>query len=220
MTLLDFPGRVACILFTGGCDFRCPFCHNASLVRAQTGNIEVGELYAFLYKRKPMLDGVVITGGEPLLHPDLAALIKPIRKMGYAIKLDTNGNHPDRLERLLDEELVDYIAMDIKNAPSRYDVTCGLESIDLTKIERSIDLLINRAPEYEFRTTVVREFHDEASLLSAADMIRGAKRYFLQSYRDSGDILDGSFTAYAPEEMKAMLTSVKSIIPEAELRGI
>lgn len=220
MTLLDFPGRVACILFTGGCDFRCPFCHNASLVKAGTSSIEVGELYAFLYKRKPMLDGVVITGGEPLLHPDLAALIKPIRGMGYQIKLDTNGHHPDRLEALLEEKLIDYAAMDIKNSPERYADTSGLVMADMKKIERSIQLLMTRAPDYEFRTTVVREFHDEASLIAAAEMIRGAKRYFLQSYRDSGDILAGSFNAYSPEEMTLMLDSVKSIIPSAELRGI
>ena len=162
MTLLDFPGHVACTVFLGGCDFRCPFCHNYELVDGNSSPLlSSEELFSFLRKRKGLLDGVAITGGEPCLRKDLPDLIKEIRKEGFLVKLDTNGNHPDVLSRILSEQIVDYVAMDIKNSPSKYGETIGMKGVDLNPIQESISLLLNSSIEYEFRTTVVNEFHEK-----------------------------------------------------------
>ena len=161
MTLLDFPGHVACTVFLGGCDLRCPFCHNYELADGTAKPVmDDTELLSFLEKRKGLLDGVAFTGGEPLLHKDLPELMRKIRAMGFSVKLDTNGCHPDLLEAILKEGLADYVAMDIKNSPEKYARTSGLDSIDLSLITRSISLLMNSNTDYEFRTTVVKEFHE------------------------------------------------------------
>ena len=187
-TLLDFPEKLACTVFTGGCNFRCPFCHNASLV-LNSGAIEEipeDEFFSYLSRRKGVLDGVCITGGEPLLNSDIFEFIKKIRSYGLLVKLDTNGSMPDRLEALLDAGIVDYVAMDIKNAPTKYALTAGVDEYP-AEIERSIDIIIKKAPEYEFRTTVVRELHEKEDIIKIANRIKNAKKYFLQSYVDSGD---------------------------------
>ena len=162
MTLLDFPEHVACTVFLGGCDFRCPFCHNYELAEGKAPVLmEEEELLSFLEKRRGLLDGVAFTGGEPCLQKNLPELMRKIREMGFAIKLDTNGNHPDMLEKMISEGLVDYVAMDIKNSPEKYAVTCGLETLDLTKIRQSVEILKSGRVDYEFRTTVVAQFHEE-----------------------------------------------------------
>ena len=163
MTLLDFPGRVACTVFLGGCDFRCPFCHNFELIDGTAQPVmNDAELLSFLEKRKGLLDGVAFTGGEPCLHKDLPELMKKIRALGFGVKLDTNGYHPELLHSVLDAGLVDYVAMDIKNSPEKYAVTCGLDKIDLAPIRESITLLMGSGADYECRTTVVDEVHEEA----------------------------------------------------------
>ena len=163
MTLLDYPGRVACTVFLGGCDFRCPFCHNFELVDGTAPAImDDEELFAFLSKRKGLLDGVAVTGGEPCIHKDLPDLLRRVREMGFQTKVDTNGNHPKMLCRLLEEGLVDYVAMDIKNCPEKYALTAGLEQLDLSNIRESIALLENSSVPHEFRTTIVKEFHDRS----------------------------------------------------------
>lgn len=194
LTLLDYPGHVACIVFTGGCNFRCPFCHNASLVHATADKIDPQEILDYLQKRRAMLDGVTVTGGEPLLQPDLADFLRQIKSMGYHVKLDTNGAYPDRLLALIREGLVDYVAMDIKNSPTAYPKTAGIRQDVLTDVQRSISLLLGDCVDYEFRTTVTAELHTVEDIATIAQSIKGAKRYFLQNFVDSGDILTGGMS--------------------------
>ena len=224
MTLLDYPGLVACTVFTGGCNFRCPFCHNASLVlpgELQTADGGVETVLAFLKKRQGLLDGVAVTGGEPLLHADIADFLCEVKALGYRVKLDTNGSFPDRLAALVEEGLVDRVAMDLKNAPALYAKTVGLPLVDIAAIERSKDYLLADHVEYEFRTTVVRGLHTAESLAEAAQWIAGAKEYYLQQFKDSGNLIDGSgLGAFSNDEMHALLDVVKPIIPNARLRGV
>ena len=222
-TLLDFPGKLACTIFTAGCNFRCPFCHNSSLVvrPGEVDEIPAPSFLSYISKRKGLLDGVAITGGEPLLNPDINELIRKIRAEGLLIKLDTNGAYPDRLEALIDEGLVDYVAMDIKNTKSKYALTAGLdESFDISLIERSIDIIMKKAPDYEFRTTVVRELHTVEDLVEISGWITDAKNYFLQKYVDSGDILLEGFSAYSDGEMLEILDLVRKKMPQTILRGV
>lgn len=220
-TLLDFPEKLACTVFTGGCNFRCPFCHNASLVLNSENVDEISEedFFSYLSKRNGVLDGVCITGGEPLLNSDIFDFIKKIRSLGLLIKLDTNGSFPERLEALLDEGLLDYVAMDIKNSKDKYALTAGITNFP-SKIEQSIDIIMAKAPDYEFRTTVVRELHTPQDIVSIANRIKNAKKYFLQSYVDSGDIISNGFSAYSASEMLEILDSTRKILPVAALRGI
>ena len=224
MTLLDYPGVVACTVFTGGCNFRCPFCHNASLVlpealQASDGGVET--VLSFLKKRQGLLDGVAITGGEPLLHADMDAFLREVKALGYRVKLDTNGTFPDRLISLVEEKLVDRVAMDIKNDPALYAKTAGLAAMDMAAVTKSKDFLLSGAVEYEFRTTVVRGLHTEESLLAAAHWIEGAEAYFLQQFKDSGELIDGAgLGAFSDEEMRALCDAVRSVIPTVQLRGV
>ena len=223
MTLLDYPGLVACTVFTGGCNLRCPFCHNASLVLPERAADETdeAEVLRFLEKRQGMLDGVAVTGGEPLLHAELPDFLRRVRALGYRIKLDTNGTFPDRLRAVVEEGLVDRVAMDVKNAPLLYGKTVGLHRFDLTPVERSKDFLLEGRVEYEFRTTVVRGLHTAESLLGAARWIEGAREYYLQQYRDSGDVIrPDALGAFTDEEMKELLDRVRTVIPAAQLRGV
>ena len=223
LTLLDYPGTVACTVFTGGCNFRCPFCHNAALVRPEELNRENEEeqVLSFLRKRVGILDGVAITGGEPLLHADMPAFLEKVRALGYKIKLDTNGSFPDRLISIVRAGLVDRVAMDVKNAPELYAVTAGVLDLDLRPIERSKDFLLAGETDYEFRTTVVRGLHTAESLLGAARWIEGAKEYYLQQYKDSGHVLtpDGLGSFSAPE-MHALADAVRPIVPTVQVRGV
>ncbi len=220
-TLLDFPGKVACTLFTAGCNFRCPFCHNASLVISPdtSDTISEEEIFAFLKKRRGILDGVCITGGEPLLQRDIEDFIKKIRELGIAVKLDTNGAYPERLRSIIDKGLVDYVAMDIKNSKEKYALTAGAD-VDIEKISESVRILMESDVEYEFRTTVVRELHSPEDIQSIGEWIAGADRYFLQSFTDSGEIIGDGYSAYSPQDMGALLETVKQYIPSSALRGI
>ena len=222
-TLLDYPEKLACTVFTAGCNFRCPFCHNASLVlrAGEVDEIPESSFLSYLEKRGSLLDGVCITGGEPLLNPDIEDLIVKIRSYGLLVKLDTNGAFPDRLEALLDKGLLDYVAMDVKNSDQKYGVTVGLgDSFDVSFIDRSIDIIMKKAPDYEFRTTIVRELHDREDLISIANKLKNAKRYFLQKYVDSGDVLASGYTAYEDAEMLELHEAVREILPKAILRGV
>ncbi len=222
MTLLDFPGKVACTVFTGGCNFRCPFCHNALLVTELPENPDytVDEILSFLKKRAGLLDGVAITGGEPLMNPDISDFIKQIRDLGYSVKLDTNGSYPDRLKSIVGEGIVDYVAMDIKNCKEKYAETVGLKSYDLSKIEKSVDFLKTNAVDYEFRTTVVKEFHTVEDIRKAAEWIKGAKRYFLQNFVDSGNLIDGSVSGVDKSIMLEMQKTAAEFVPQTQIRGI
>ena len=224
LTLLDFPGVVACTLFTAGCNFRCPWCHNAGLVLPDEMSdrlLESDEVLSFLEKRKGVLDGVCVTGGEPLLQAELPDFLRRVKGLGYRVKLDTNGSFPERLEALVRESLVDRVAMDIKNGPSRYAETVGRKDLDLSAVTASKDFLLSDPVDYEFRTTVVRGLHTEESLLEAADWIAGAKQWFLQQFKDSGNLIHGEgLSAYTDGEMRALLETVQKKFPAAQLRGI
>ena len=220
MTLLDFPGKVACTVFLGGCDMRCPFCHNWELVDASAQAImDENELFRFLGGRIGLLDGVAFTGGEPLMRNDLMDVIKRIRDMGFKIKLDTNGNHPDRLRSVVDAGLIDYVAMDVKNSPERYGETIGLPGFDISRIKESIDYLMNCGTDYEFRTTVVKQCHDEDSFKGIAELIKGAEKYYLQGFVDRETVPYAGLEGYTKEEMEKFLDIVSPYVKSAEIRG-
>lgn len=221
MTLLDFPGHVACTVFLGGCDFRCPYCHNAELIDGTAKPVmDSEELLAFLSKRKGLLDGVAVTGGEPCLHTDLPDLLAEIRAMGFATKLDTNGGHPALLREILARGLADYVAMDVKNSPAKYALTCGVPSVDLAAIRESIALLKDGAPDYEFRTTVVRELHEEADFTEIGRMIEGAKRYFLQCFTDRDSVPFEGLHAPEKADLERFAAIARRFVPNTSLRGV
>ena len=223
LTLLDYPGKVACTVFTAGCNFRCPFCHNAPLVLPERMGQDVTEedVLAFLGKRVGILDGVAITGGEPLLHKEMAGFLQKIKEMGYSVKLDTNGSFPNHLKELVKAGLVDRVAMDIKNAPELYGATVGIEGFDISGVEESKNFLLEGSIDYEFRTTVVKGLHTKESLTEAAEWIAGAKEYYLQQFKDSGDVIaiDG-LGAYDENEMHALADAVAEFVPSVKVRGV
>ena len=224
LTLLDYPGTVACTVFTAGCNFRCPFCHNAMLVlpeQIEDAGLSEDEVLGFLKKRRGVLDGVAITGGEPLLHRDLPELLGKIKVLGYKIKLDTNGSNPELLRGIIENRLVDRVAMDIKNAPEAYGETVGVTGFDIAPIAKSKDMLLFGDIDYEFRTTVVKGIHTKESLLEAAKWIAGAKEYYLQQFKDSGNlILPGGLAAYDEKDMHALADAVREYVPAVQVRGV
>lgn len=203
LTLLDFPGKVACTLFTVGCNYACPFCHNSFLVR-ENGyqNIDEDEVLSYLKKRQGILEGVCISGGEPLLHSDVESFIVKVRELGYTVKLDTNGSFPKRLKDLVAKGLVDYVAMDVKNCLEKYPQTSGIDNVDVVSVKESIEFLLKDNVEYEFRTTVANGLHTVADIEILSEEIKGAKRYYIQNFVDSGNVLkDGLF----PVDEKTLL---------------
>ncbi|MCD8338547.1 MAG: anaerobic ribonucleoside-triphosphate reductase activating protein [Lachnospiraceae bacterium] len=222
LTLLDFPGKVACTVFLGGCDFCCPFCHNSELIMESAGKSDhtVTEFFSFLEKRRGLIDGVAVTGGEPTLHHDLPEFLRQIHEMGFSIKLDTNGNHPDMLSALLEMGLVDYVAMDIKNAPSRYSETIGKANFDLSNVCHSASLLMSGTADYEFRTTVVAEFHDDTVFPEIGQWIQGAKRYFLQCFVDRDTVLKAGLHAPSEADLRRYAKLVQPYVQNVALRGV
>lgn len=222
LTLLDYPEKVACTIFTAGCNFRCPFCHNASLVTHVDPHNEIQkeEVLGFLRKRQGILDGMCISGGEPLLQPDIEEFLVEVKNIGYAIKLDTNGSNAVLLRRLVEQGLVDYVAMDIKNAPEKYGETIGIKGYHLENILQSVDFLLSGAVPYEFRTTVVRELHKREDFAAIGRWIRGAERYYLQGFVDSGDLIQPGLRGYTKDIMEQALQIVRRNVPNAELRGV
>ena len=221
LTLLDYPGKMAATVFTYGCNLRCPFCHNALLVTEESaGGIDTEEVLSFLSKRKGMLEGVCVTGGEPLLQPDIENFLKAIKDMGFMVKLDTNGTLPKKLKDIVRKGLVDYVAMDIKNCRDKYALTSGKTCMDLTAIDESIKFLLSGEIEAEFRTTVVKNFHTEEDLLKITDWISGADRYFLQQFVDSGNLIDQSLEGHSDQALTAIYKQVKRKLPVTKLRGI
>lgn len=222
LTLLDYPGKVACTVFTAGCNFRCPFCHNASLV-TETGKnrvISQEEFFAFLGKRVGVLDGVCVTGGEPLLQQGIEDFLGRIREMGYQVKLDTNGSFPEKLAHIVEQGLVDYVAMDVKNSPESYGKTIGVEEYDTGYVDKSIRYLMSCGISYEFRTTVVQEFHQRSDFESIGRWIERADRYYLQQFVDSGDLIRPGLHGYNRDIMEQALEIVKKYVKTAELRGL
>lgn len=221
-TLLDYPGHLAATLFLGSCNFRCPFCHNGGLVLhpEQQPAIPVSEVLSFLKKRRNMLEGVCITGGEPTLHSQLPSLIGSIKELGYLVKLDTNGSRPDVLISLCRDGLVDMVAMDIKTSKERYPIVSGIPALDISSIEKSVDFLLQGTVPYEFRTTVVRQLHSREDFVSIGNWIGGCDAYYLQAYKESPEILAGSFSAYSLEEMEAFRKVLLPTIPHTSIRGL
>ena len=221
LTLLDFPQVVSCIVFTQGCNFRCPFCHNSALVEGEgEERISDEEIFDFLKKRKGLLDGVVITGGEPLLQKDIRDFAEKLKDMGYLVKLDTNGTNPHLLKELVEAKLVDYVAMDIKNSPEEYPAATGVTGL-IDKVTESKDFLLKNTVPYEFRTTVVKGIHTKESLISLAKWIEGAGQYFLQQYKDSGAILNPTgLSPFSEAEIKEILSEILPIIPTAKIKNL
>lgn len=222
LTLLDFPERVACTVFFAGCNFRCPFCHNASLVVdiPLEGDITEKEFFSFLKKRQGILDGVCVTGGEPLLQPNIENFIRKIKDLGYAVKLDTNGSFPEKLKFLVESGLVDYVAMDIKNCPEEYGITAGVPNLDVSSIIESVSYLKEGHVPFEFRTTVVKGHHTRESFEKIGQWLQGTERYFLQNFVDSGDLIGKETKGCSEEEMREFLKVVQKYVLEAKLRGM
>lgn len=220
MTLLDYPGHIACTVFLGGCNFSCPYCYNSSLICYKSNPIiSQEEFFVFLEKRKGKLDGVAITGGEPLLNNDIKDFIKRIKGMGFLVKIDTNGSCPEVLQSLIDENLVDYVAMDIKNSLHKYNLTTN-SNVDISKIKKSVDILLADKIDYEFRTTVVKEYHDIEDFKLIGEMIKGAKKYFLQSFQNKDSVLSKELHSMSKNELQECLKEVQQFVINASLRGI
>ncbi len=220
-TLLDYPGYVACTVFAHGCNLRCPFCHNAGLVIRKPENIiEKEELAAFLQKRKGILDGVCLTGGEPLAQKDAIEFIEFLKSFGYKVKLDTNGFYPERLEEIINRGLVDYIAMDIKSSKQGYAKAVGIQNIDIAPMIKSTELIMASEIDYEFRTTAVKGIHIVSDFEEIGKWLHGAKRYFIQQFIDSGDLISQGLEAFTKEETLKLLAAVRKYIPNADSRGI
>ena len=222
LAMVDYPGKLAATVFTGGCNLRCPFCHNALLVTrlAETPEIPEQEVLDFLASRRGLLDGVVLTGGEPLLQPDAADFLRKVRELGFAVKLDTNGCDPARLAEILNQGLVDYVAMDIKNSPERYGETAGRSGLDLAPFRESVSFLLSGAVDYEFRTTVVRELHRPEDLDAIAAWLAGAPRYYLQNFVDSGNLIGRGYHGFTAEQLQGFAERVRPFFGAVELRGI
>ncbi len=221
MTLLDYPGHVACTVFLGGCDFRCPFCHNYELACGKVSPIMEGhEFFEFLNIRRGLLDAVAITGGEPCLHHDLPEFIGKIRELGFAVKLDTNGAHPGLLRQILENNLADYVAMDIKSGTTGYARAAGLKEIDIRPIQESASLLMDGLADYEFRTTVVDELHSEEDFEEIGQWIEGAERYYLQAFTDRDSVPFAGFHAPSQERMRTYAELVRRFVPETHIRGM
>lgn len=219
MTMLDYPGKVAATIFTYGCNFRCPFCHNATLVIDEAQLFSEDEILAYLNKRKGILDGVCITGGEPLLQPDIFDFLEKVRKTGLLIKLDTNGSYPDKLKEAIDRGLIDYVAMDIKTSKENYSRVADT-NVKIENIEKSVQILLENKVDYEFRTTVVRELHTKEDFEKISMWIKGAKRYFLQCFKASENLIGNNLSAYTPPELEDFLKVLKNNINEVNLRGV
>lgn len=201
---IDFPGKVAAVLFAGGCNFRCPFCYNVSLVKRTAPEIPWDYVWDFLRRRRNVLQGVVVSGGEPTLAPYLAAFLEQVRKLGLAVKLDTNGYNTQALGELLDGGLVDFVAMDIKNSPGKYARTCGLDLVDVGKVAESVRLLKESGVDYEFRTTVSSQLHTVEDFREIAAFCRGGRRYSLQPVHSAQTLSGQEFSAPSPETMEQM----------------
>ncbi|MCQ2409106.1 MAG: anaerobic ribonucleoside-triphosphate reductase activating protein [Clostridia bacterium] len=216
-SMVDYDTKIACTVFTGGCNFRCPFCHNGELVVGNFAANQISEDYVldYLEKRKGLVDAVCVTGGEATLQKDLPEFYEKVRKLGYMTKLDTNGLKPDTLKSLIDNNLLDYVAMDIKNSKAKYPLTTGVENVDMSKIEASVDILKSGAVDYEFRTTLIKEFHTAEDIKEISEWISGAKRYFMQHYKDNEGCISHGYTPVEKaeaEEFKKLFDNKVQII--------
>lgn len=222
LTLLDYPGHLAATLFLGSCNLRCPFCQNASLVTDPSSQptISAEEVLEALSKRKNILEGVCVSGGEPTLCPELPDFIQQLKNLGYKVKLDTNGTNPDMIKALVNSHLIDFVAMDIKNSKEKYPLTCGIPNVNRKPVEESVSYLLSSPVEYEFRTTVVKEFHTDEDMISIGSWLKGAKAYYLQNYKDSGDIIAPGLNSHTKETLTHFVELLKPYVEHVSLRGV
>lgn len=221
ISLLDYPGKVATIIWTTGCNFRCPFCYNPDMVLDKTDHVPVEDFISFLTKRKGKIDAVSISGGEPFLQPDLSDFITRVKNFGFLVKVDTNGSFPSKLEELLEKELVDYVSMDVKSSKKHYSEITKV-SINIDDINRSIQIIKNKAPDYEFKTTVIPTYHTEGDIIEIAKWIKGAKRYYLQQFKSDTTLLSSetaSVKPYPVDVLKKMCGKVSSYVDHCMVRG-
>lgn len=209
LTLLNYPDKVACTIFTSGCNLRCPFCHNSGLVTNNYNEISFDSIYEYLKKRVGILDGVCITGGEPLIHADIKDYIKKIKDLGYLVKIDTNGCNPKLLKELIDLKLVDYIAMDIKNIYSKYDITSGVK-VNIDNIKKSISIIENSGIDYEFRTTIVKEFHSTQDIKEILSYISSNSNYYIQNFKNSNDVFNRNLSSFSEKELIEMKNKINN----------
>lgn len=209
LTLLNYPDKVACTIFTSGCNLRCPFCHNSGLVTNNYNEISFDSIYEYLKKRVGILDGVCITGGEPLIHADIKDYIKKIKDLGYLVKIDTNGSNPKLLKELIDLKLVDYIAMDIKNIYSKYDITSGVK-VNIDNIKKSISIIENSGIDYEFRTTIVKEFHSTQDIKEILSYISSNSNYYIQNFKNSNDVFNRNLSSFSEKELVEMKNKINN----------
>lgn len=209
LTLLNYPDKVACTIFTSGCNLRCPFCHNSGLVTNNYNEISFDSIYEYLKKRIGILDGVCITGGEPLIHADIKDYIKKIKNLGYLVKIDTNGCNPKLLKELIDLKLVDYIAMDIKNIYSKYDITSGVK-VNIDNIKKSISIIENSGIDYEFRTTIVKEFHSIQDIKEILSYISSNSNYYIQNFKNSNDVFNRNLSSFSEKELVEMKNKINN----------
>lgn len=220
LSMVDFPGHLCCTVFTGGCNFKCPFCQNSDLVKMQNlREINQDEIFSYLSKRKGVIDSLCISGGEPTIYPDLEQFIVKIKSLGFLVKLDTNGTNYEMLKRLIENNLVDYVAMDIKNSLSAYGETAGTNFVDLENIKKSVELLKRNLVDYEFRTTLVKQFHSTSTITEMANWLDGAKRMFLQHFVDNGTCLQKGLNEVEKQDSEKFLDILKNHVNHVELRG-
>ena len=222
LSMVDYPGKLAATVFTGGCNLRCPFCHNALLVTRlnESPRLDTDEVLAFLRSRRSLLDAVVLSGGEPLLQPGASDFLATVKDMGYLVKLDTNGCYPDALEEILSKRFVDYVAMDIKNSREKYGITVGIPDFDLTPIDESIRLIRESGIDYEFRTTAVRQFHTAADFTAIGRWLHGSKNYYIQNFNDSGNLIGSGMSGFSEEELRSFAGSLTGDFEFIGIRGL
>lgn len=222
LSLLDYPGKMASTLFTGGCNFRCPFCHNKDLVFLPENMTEMKEedIFSYLHKRKGLLEGVCVSGGEPLLQEGIEDYLSKIKDMGYLIKLDTNGSNPEKLKELVEMGLLDYVAMDVKNAPDAYGKTIGIEQYDITPIRESVSYLLENHVPYEFRTTIVKEYHSEETIHALGKWLKGAKACYLQNFEDSDRVIQSGLHAHEVTTLESFKEIMKQYVENTQIRGL
>lgn len=222
LSMVDYPGKLAATVFTGGCNLRCPFCHNALLVTRlnESPRLDTDEVLAFLRSRRSLLDAVVLSGGEPLLQPGAADFLAAVKDMGYLVKLDTNGCYPDALEEILSKRFVDYVAMDIKNSREKYSLTVGVPNFDLAPIDESMRLIRESGIDYEFRTTAVRQFHTAADFTAIGRWLHGSKNYYIQNFNDSGNLIGSGMSGFSEEELRSFADSLTGDFEFIGIRGL
>lgn len=222
LTLLDFPGHLACIIFTKGCNFKCPFCQNSPLIDSQKECGKFTEEYVlnYLTKRKGILDGICISGGEPLVQPNIETFIRKVKDIGYKVKLDTNGSNPEKLKKLIDDNLIDYVAMDVKNSFYKYTDTIGKNAVNIKNLKRSIDILKNSSIDYEFRTTIVKEYHTINDIKEICNLIGHNSKYYLQNFVDSENVVKKGLHGFSKEELTNISKILSSDFSNLQIRGI